>query len=63
MGKIHFNLDGEQTACGLSLFEHDVDTAENIKEVTCKSCFSKWRDLKARWEKEWKKEQKENGHR
>lgn len=58
--KVHFDLDGEQTACGISLFEHDVDLSENMKEVTCGNCRSKWRSMKARWEKEYKKEQKEN---
>ena len=61
--KVHFDLDGQQTACGIDLFEHDVDLTENMKEVTCGNCRSKWRSMKAKWDKEWKKEQKENGHR
>lgn len=59
--KIHFDLDGESTACGIDLFEHDVDLSENIKDVTCGNCKSKYRKLKSEWEKEWKQEQKRRG--
>lgn len=30
--KVHFDLDGEQTACGKSLWENDFDTTEDIKK-------------------------------
>ena len=61
--KVHFDLDGDQTACGIDLFEHDVDLTENIKDVTCGNCRSKWRSMKKQWEEELKMGQKENGHR
>ncbi len=59
MGKIHFNLDGVQTACKKYLAEHDFDITEDIKEVTCGNCIMQWNSLKNKWEKELKKEQKE----
>lgn len=59
--KVHFDLDGEQTACGKSHWEHGLDISENIKEVTCGNCRSKWRSMKAKWEKELKKERKVSG--
>lgn len=59
--KVHFDLDGEQTACGKDYFEHDVDYTENINDVTCSVCRSKWSSMKRKLEKEWKQEQKKNG--
>lgn len=56
--KVHFDLDGEQTACGLELFEHDLDCTNNLKEVTCTKCRSKWRQLKTQWDREQKAEEK-----
>lgn len=54
--KIHFDLDGLQTACGFDLREHDIDTSDCIKEVTCQNCKSKWSQMKKKWEKELKKD-------
>ena len=59
--KIHFDLDGLQTACGLDLQEHDVDTSDCIKEVTCIKCCSQWGRLKRKWEKELKKDKNKKG--
>ena len=59
--KVHFDLDGEQTACGKYLWENDFDTTEDIKKVTCKVCYGKWQNMKRKWEREWKKEQKQGG--
>ena len=58
--KVHFNLDGERTACGISLFDHDLDYSDNINEVTCNNCKKKWQALKNKWERELKAEQKQN---
>ncbi len=49
--KVHFDLDREQTACGISLYEHDIDYTDNINEVTCNNCKSKWKSLKKKWGK------------
>lgn len=61
--KMHFDLDGENTACGKNHWDNCLDATENIKEVTCGSCRIKWRSMKAKWEREQKAEQRRNAKR
>ena len=56
--KIHLYL-GDKTACGIDLFEHDMDCSEELKEVTCGNCLRLWNCNKRKWNKEFEKEQKE----
>lgn len=60
VSKIHFDLDGEITACGRDLFDTGAYATDEIERVTCRVCHRKWRTLKAQWEKELKQEQREN---
>lgn len=57
--KVHFDLDGEYTACGLELFEQSADVTENIKEVTCRNCHRKWNAMQREWDREQKAEENE----
>lgn len=56
--KVHFDIDGQQTACGFDFYEHDVDYTENINEVTCGKCRRKWEILKNQWNKEQKEDER-----
>jgi len=53
--KVHFDLDGVQTACGLDIFS--VETADNMADVTCRNCKRIWGKMKKEWDKEWKREE------
>lgn len=49
--KIHFDLDGVNTACGLDFNERFLDVSENIKEVTCKCCKGAFYKLKCEYDR------------
>lgn len=57
--KIHLDLDGSITACGLDLYEFDGELAEDLEEVTCQRCRNKYRSMVQAWDLSWKKELKE----
>ena len=56
--KMHFYLDGVSTACGIDLFERDVDVTDDISQVTCGNCLKGWNRLKNSWDKELKEEER-----
>lgn len=53
--RIHFDIDGESTACGHDAYS--VISSDNISEVTCSNCKRIWHRLKLKWDKEQKKEE------
>ena len=38
-GVVHFNFDGERTACNRDLYSMD-NYSDNFNEVTCKNCIT-----------------------
>ena len=60
-GVVHFDFDGMQTSCGKDVYE--VDSTDELSEVTCRNCKSAYERYKRRMDKEWQKEQKEHERR
>jgi hypothetical protein len=56
MGKIHLDLDGVSTPCGIELWEFDGDVTTELKEVTCSTCIRKYNSWKKKLDKEYSKE-------
>lgn len=63
MGKIHLDLDGVSTACGIELCEFDGDVTDDLEEATCKACKTAYLMWRTKLDKEWRDEKKQRASR
>ena len=54
MGVVHFDFDGERTACNKDLYSVDM-YSDNFNEVTCKKCIAAFKAYKRRMDKDFAK--------
>ena len=47
IGVVHFDFDGERTACNKDLYSVDM-YSDNFNEVTCKKCMAAFKAYKRR---------------
>ena len=54
MGVVHFDFDGESTACNKDLYSVDM-YSDNFNEVTCKKCIAAFKAYQRRMDKDFAK--------
>lgn len=54
MGVVHFDFDGESTACNKDLYSVDM-YSDNFNEVTCKKCITAFKAYQRRMDKDFAK--------
>ena len=54
MGVVHFDIDGESTACNKDLYSVDM-YSDNFNEVTCKKCIAAFKAYQRRMDKDFAK--------
>ena len=54
MGVVHFDFDGESTACNKDLYSVDM-YSDNFNEVTCKKCIAAFKAYQRRMDKDFEK--------
>ena len=54
IGVVHFDFDGERTACNKDLYSVDM-YSDNFNEVTCKKCMAAFKAYKRRMDKDFAK--------
>ena len=54
MGVVHFDFDGENTACNKDLYSVDM-YSDNFNEVTCKKCIAAFKAYRRRMDKDFAK--------
>lgn len=57
MGVVHFDFDGESTACNKDLYSVDM-YSDNFNEVTCKKCIAAFKAYQRRMDKDFAKKKK-----
>ena len=57
IGVVHFDFDGERTACNKDLYSVDM-YSDNYDEVTCKKCMAAFKAYKRRMDKDFAKKKK-----
>ena len=54
IGVVHFDFDGESTACNKDLYSVDM-YSDNFNEVTCKKCIAAFKAYQRRMDKDFAK--------
>lgn len=54
MGVVHFDFDGESTACNKDLYSVDM-YSDNFNEVTCRKCIAAFKAYQRRMDKDFAK--------
>ena len=57
IGVVHFDFDGESTACNKDLYSVDM-YSDNFNEVTCKKCIAAFKAYQRRMDKDFAKKKK-----